>query len=231
VSTVDTLMQTARRESHEKRARVFRDSFVIGPSTRVLAMGAGDGAAVAAVLVGTGAQPTNVYLAGVNSDFLEQGHRRYGFVPVAIPESGLLPFEDGFFDIVFCASTLEHIQLPETDAWGIQTDEELRQRALPQQRAVAEEIRRLGRGYYVQTPNKWFPIESHTWLPFIAYLPRPWQLQVISWTNRYWIKRTRPEWSLLTVPDMQSLFPDATIRRERFLGLTKSIMAIRSPST
>lgn len=227
MSAVNTLMQTARRESHEKRARVFRDSFAIGSGTRILAIGAGDGAAVAAVLVGTGAQPSNVYLAGGDADLLSEGQRRYGFVPVAIPESGRLPFEDGFFDIVFCASTIEYVQLPEVDAWNIHTDEELRERALPQQRAAADEIRRLGKGYYVQTPNKWFPIESHTWLPFIGYLPRPWQLHVISWTNRYWIKRTQPEWRLLTIPDMQRLFPDAVIRRERFMGFTKSIMAIR----
>jgi hypothetical protein len=33
---------------------------------------------------------------------------------------------------------------------------------------------------------------------------------------------------LLSYRDMVSLFPDATIRKEKFLGLTKSLIAVRS---
>jgi hypothetical protein len=78
--------------------------------------------------------------------------------------------------------------------------------------------------------NKWFPIESHTWLPFCG-LPiqevRRWQLRVLSLSNRYWVKRTNPDWYLLTAAELRGLFPDAMIEHERFLGLTKSMMAIK----
>ncbi len=33
---------------------------------------------------------------------------------------------------------------------------------------------------------------------------------------------------LLTFSEMQSLFPDCTVRRERFLGFTKSYIALRT---
>ena len=72
--------------------------------------------------------------------------------------------------------------------------------------------------YFVQTPNKWFPIESHTWLPFVGFVPRAAQLATIAVSNRFWIKRTSPDWHLLTAREMRTLFPDAEIRRERFLG-------------
>jgi hypothetical protein len=50
---------------------------------------------------------------------------------------------------------------------------------------------------------------------------------VIGVTNRVWIKKTSPDWNLLSAADMQRLFPEAEIVRERFLGLTKSVMAIK----
>jgi SAM-dependent methyltransferase len=227
MSTVEALMQGVRRQAREKRAGVFRDAFDIGPGTRILDIGSEDGSAIAAVLAGTAVQPTNVYIADIDTELTQSGHRRFGFVPVDIPESGELPFEDKFFDIVYCSSVIEHVTVPKEMVWSIRSDEDFRNRAQLSQRMFASEIRRLGKKYFVQTPNKWFPIESHTWLPFVGYLPRAWQLQVIDFSNRYWVKRTSPDWYLLTDNDMHALFPDATIRRERYLGVTKSIMALK----
>jgi SAM-dependent methyltransferase len=228
MSAVEAFVQTARREAREKRAKVFRETFSVGPSTRILDLGSEDGAAIAAVLAGTGAQPSNIYIADINAERVQQGHRRYGFSPIAIPAAGTLPFEDGYFDIVYCSSVIEHVTLPKDQIWLEQSDEEFERRARTSQRQFANEIRRLGRGYYVQTPDRWFPIESHTWLPLVGYMPRTWQKRVIEKTNRYWVKKTNPDWCLLSAKEMQEFFPDATIRHERFMGLSKSIMAIKS---
>lgn len=227
MSAVESIVQVARQEAREKRAKVFRGAFHIGPATKILDIGSEDGSAVAAVLAGTGAQPSNVYIADIDAKRVQEGHRRYGFVPVAIPETGQLPFEDQFFDIVYCSSVIEHVTVAKNLVWSIESDNDFRDRAQLRQRSFADEIRRLGKGYYVQTPNKWFPVESHTWLPFISYLPRKAQLKIISFSNRYWIKRTNPDWYLLTDKEMRQLFPEAEIQRERFMGITKSIMAIK----
>jgi len=52
-----------------------------------------------------------------------------------------LPFRDGSFDIVFSNSVIEHISSPED------------------QQRFADEVRRTGRAYWVQTPDYRFPIE------------------------------------------------------------------------
>jgi ubiquinone/menaquinone biosynthesis C-methylase UbiE len=57
-------------------------------------------------------------------------------------------FEDHQFDIVFSNSTIEHVG------------------SIDDQRAMAREIVRVGRKYYVQTPNRYFPIEPHFVFPF-----------------------------------------------------------------
>jgi hypothetical protein len=46
--------------------------------------------------------------------------------------------------------------------------------------------------------------------------------------NHWWPKKTSPDWNLLTFREMQHLFPDAQIIRERSLGVTKSLIAVRS---
>lgn len=227
MSFVQTILQGARRQAHAKRATVFRESFSIGSATRILDIGAGDGSAIAAVLAGTGARPANVYIADIDREQLRDGHERFGFVPVQISESGRLPFEDRGFDIVYCSSVIEHVTVPKSEIWAMRDGRDFRERARRRQRQFADEIRRLGRCYYVQTPDKGFPVESHTWLPLVGYLSRSLQLKVLAWSNRHWIKSTRPDWSLLGAGDMRELFPEAEIVRERFMGLTKSITAIR----
>ncbi len=224
----ETLVHQISGYARQKRARLFRESFAITPTTRILDIGSEDGSAIAAVLDGTHARPDQVYIADIDPELLRKGRERYGFVPTVIPESGRLPFEDGFFDIVYCSSVIEHVTAPKNEVWGMRSGSEFRRQARQHQHTFAAEIRRLGKRYYVQTPNKWFPVESHTWLPFVGYLPRWVLVPLLTGTNRVWVKRTNPDWHLLAVKDMRELFPDAEIARERLLGFTKSIMAIKT---
>lgn len=65
-----------------------------------------------------------------------------------------LPFADGQFDIVFCSAVLEHV-----GGDGRQAE-------------FLQEIFRVGKKVFLTTPNRWFPIEMHTFVPLIHYLPR-----------------------------------------------------------
>jgi hypothetical protein len=224
---VVTMMQAARSEARKKRVRLFREAFDIGPNTRVLDLGAYDGSAIAAVLAGTGAQPKNIYIADADGDKVQEGQRNFGFVPVALPDVGSVPFDDGFFDIVYCSSLIERVDLPPAGAWRIQSDQEFRDRARVGEVKLANEIRRLAKGYFVQSSDRWFPLHALTWLPFIDYLPRHLQLRLLAFSNRYWFKRADPTWYFPTVQEMQQLFPEAQIARTRLMGLTKSIIAIK----
>jgi hypothetical protein len=97
------------------------------------------------------------------------------------------------------------------------------------QKIFADEIRRIGKRYFVQTPHKYFLVESHSWLPFgIVMLPRRQQAQVLRTFAHFWPKSTVPDWNLLVAGEMQALFPDSDIVIERFAGLPKSIMAIKA---
>lgn len=213
--------------ARRRRARRFRQLFAIGPSTTLLDLGSGDGSHIAEVLSGTRIDPGNVYLADLDENAVAAGARRFGFVPVVIGESGRLPFPDGFFDIVHCSSVLEHVTIPKSEVWQVRSGREFRSRSRQAQAAFAGEIARVGRQFWVQTPDRWFPVESHSWLPFAGWIPRRVLVPLLRVTNMFWVKQTAPDWNLLDARGLSDLFPHQPILTERSLGMVKSVTAFK----
>jgi 2-polyprenyl-3-methyl-5-hydroxy-6-metoxy-1,4-benzoquinol methylase len=229
MSALAFMFTDASRRARCRRDVIFRASFpFIGPETRILDLGSGDGANFARVAAGLRISPANVHAADLNAAAVQRAHDRFGFTPVVLEESGKLPFPDGHFDIAYCSSVIEHVTAPKSEVWSLRNGRVFRMHASVHQHIFAAELRRVAQAYFVQTPNRLFPIESHTWLPFMGYLPRPWLIRSLRVTNRIWIKRTAPDWSLLDRHEMAALFPDAQILGETVCGLTKSWMAIRT---
>ena len=134
-----------------------------------------------------------------------------------IGDARCMPFKDKSFDVVFSNSVIEHV--------GNYDD----------QKMCAEEIRRVGKCYFVQTPNFYFPVEPHLITPFVHWLPRKIAKKFIKLTLSYLIsrdeslpKRYFEEVRLLTPKEMKQLFPDAIIEFERWLGIPKSIYTIKN---
>jgi hypothetical protein len=100
----------------------------------------------------------------------------------------------------------------------------------------AKEITRLSPRIFVQTPNYWFPLEPHNMTPFFHWLPKPVRVWLVShfqlgpWPQAASIDeavRAVESARLLTRGMLQELFKDAQIVTERFLGLPKSLIALR----
>jgi hypothetical protein len=141
-----------------------------------------------------------------------------GFVYV-LGDACAMPFAPGEFGVVFSNSVIEHV-----GTWE-------------RQQAFAVETRRVGRKLWVQTPAREFFVEPHLIAPFIHWLPVRWQRRLIrnftvwGWFNRpsaAQIDEFLAEVRLLSRAEMQILFPDCEILEEKFLGLTKSYVAVRT---
>ena len=88
-----------------------------------------------------------------DAEFLETLYPGMTFVSA----DGLdLPFADREFDITHASAVLEHVGAFE------------RQAAF-----IAECARVCRKGFFLTTPNRWFPIEFHTVLPLVHWLPKP----------------------------------------------------------
>jgi hypothetical protein len=133
-----------------------------------------------------------------------------------------LPFRDDAFDIVFSNSVIEHVGDRES------------------QRRFAREVMRVGRAWWVQTPNRWFPVEQHLLTPLIHWLPNSWQRAIVPRCNvwslvvpttadrrEFYIAHYLDDVRLLGAREFHVLFPGARIIKERFCGMTKSLVAVK----
>jgi len=196
---------------------------------KIMDLGGGNGSLITNIIQGS--QSYNITSADILQENLDHIKLAYKYSTVLIPESDRLPFKDGEYDIVFCNSVIEHVTVPKEFIWNMKSGKEFKEQSLKRQKEFADEIRRVGKGYFVQTPNKYFLIESHSWLPgIVAILPRPILIRVLRFFNLFWPKKARPDWNLLSYRQMQNLFPDAIIYREKSLGFTKSLIAIKKGS-
>ena len=179
------------------------------------------------MLDGTPVRPENTFIADINPQVLERGRERFGFVPVLVGQSGKLPFPDGYFDIVYCSSVIEHVTVPKEEVWAVRSGREFRARSLAHQRDFAREIQRVGRQSSCRRRIGGFSSRVISWLPFVSWLPRRLQLPILKAAANFWPKSTNPDWYLLDRRELKSMFEDAEIRDENWLGLTKSIMAVK----
>ena len=201
---------------------------MISEETKILDVGSEEGSNINFYLDGTKARPENVYLADINESAIESGKKKFGYRAVLLDESAKLPFADDFFDVVFCSSVIEHTTVGKEKVWEIKDEAEFARLSFQRQTILANEIRRIGQSYFVQTPNRNFIFETHSWLPFIAFLPRPLLIKALKFFNRFWIKITIPDFHLLDKNQMKSLFPEARIVSEKKFGMIKSIIAIKN---
>lgn len=219
-----TAVLSASARARAKRAKLLHGELSPRADWVVLDLGSADGRHIHSIIPDC----RNVCLADVDVAAASAGAAAYGYAFVPLGGDGRLPFPDGQFDLAFCSSVLEHVTGPK-DAVSWKGDARAFESTAARHQALfASEIRRVSRSYFVQTPYRYFPIDSHTWLPApVALLPRPLLLRLLRVTNRYWIKQTQPDWNLLSRRRMAALFPDAHIVTERFCGLPKSLIAIR----
>lgn len=208
-----------------KRWQIFLDWHTPQPDEIVLDLGGGDGAALAKLYP----HPENIVLADIDRAKIDYGVKKYGLKgSLLLDESGNIPLGSKSIDVVFCNSVIEHVTVDKNQIWRLKSGSRFKEFALKRQGKMASEIIRVGKKYWVQTPYRHFPFETHTWLPFIQYLPRPLLVETIRFLNLFWIKKTSPEFYLLSKSEARSLFPQSEIIFEKVFGLPKSLI-IRTP--
>ncbi len=206
-----------------KRAAMFQKIFPGIANENILDLGGGKGDHIAMVAP----HHQSVTIADYDTQHLQIAREKHGFKTLTLDGAERLPINDNQYDIVYCNSVIEHVTGPKDEVVNMKSKAQFEQTARIHQKQFADEIRRIGKGYFVQTPYKWFPIESHTITPsFVQLLPRPLQLLAYRLVPK---KKTLPDFNLLTIEDMKALFPDADLVYEKSMGLVKSIIAVKKP--
>ena len=152
------LVDTISLRSRERKLRLFLEELRPTAETTVLDVGAdelgfgeGDVCATMNFFEELYPWPERITALGLHDG---AGFRtRYPHIPYVQADACALPFEAGAFDIVFSNAVIEHVGGRE------------------RQRKLVSEAIRVGRRVFITTPNRRFPVEVHTRLPFVHWLP------------------------------------------------------------
>lgn len=192
--------------SRRRKLRLLFDELRPGPQTTVLDVGAdevgfgeGEGCATHNFFEELYPWPRQVTALGLHDG--ARFRERYPRVAYVQGDACALPFPDQSFDVVFSNAVIEHVG-----------DEE-------RQRAFAAEAVRVGRRVFVTTPNRWFPVEVHTRLPVVHWLPDAGAHRVYGLAGKPWAREIR----LLGPAGLRSLFPVPV----RVVNLGLTLVAIR----
>ena len=117
-----------------------------------------------------------------------------------------LPFASGSFDWVFSNAVIEHVGSSD------------------RQKNFASEIERVAkRGYFIATPNKYFPVEPHYYIPFYQFMPEWLQRRLIPFAPGFGTEY-RPI-ILLTASEFHELFPNSRVRKTGFPYVPMNLIA------
>jgi hypothetical protein len=154
---------------------------------------------------------SDVQIVTLNLHPEEQRHEN--IQSLAGDATDLSAYGDGSFDVVFSNSVIEHLFTFEN------------------QGLMAAEIQRVGKAYWVQTPNFWFPMEPHFHVPGWQWMPVGLRVSILQRRRCGWrgpaadpaqaLEFVR-EVRLLNKSELKQIFPGATLLAERFGGLVKS---------
>jgi hypothetical protein len=196
------LAASASLASRRRKLRLFLETMRPGPETTVVDVGVADlGFGVASGHAATinyfeAHYPWPGRITAVGNTDLGRFAQAFPEIAAVTADGRDLPFGDGAFDLGYSNAVIEH--LPSYD----------------DQRRFVHELCRVARRAFVTTPNRWFPLEVHTLLPLVHWLPAERRDRVFTVLG----KAEQAGLQLLGQRELRSLFPRPVVIRN--LGVT-----------
>jgi hypothetical protein len=161
------------------------------------------------------AERNDVQIVTLNLTAEAQQHENV--IPLAGDATDLSQFADHSFEVIFSNSVIEHLFTFEN------------------QRRMASEVQRVGKAYWVQTPNFWFPMEPHFHTVGWQWMPLDMRISLIRHRRFGWrgpcsdpqkARELVSEVRLMTGGELKTIFPEAKLVPEKFMGFNKSWIVI-----
>jgi Methyltransferase domain len=206
---MNSLLLHLHRKSREQKHRLFLQVLRPTAETRILNVGA------SGTSIGLPEQLESFYehrsqITGGGISFADVQDYRNSFpgVQAVVFDGCALPFADRSFDIVYSNAVLEHLPCYE-----------LVQR-------FAAEVQRVGKGWFITTPNFWYPFDPHYHLPFVQFLPQATQRRLAIRLG----KTPYDHLHLLTAKQLRKLFPAGEVMGCRVTFYSETLIAYRASS-
>lgn len=202
--------RTLRNLSHRSRTKKFDlllDLFQPRPEDQVLDIGASGEVFLRYTFEDIYPYPEKIIAGGYEHHEVASARHYYPNPLYTVFDGCSLPFPDKSFDLVFSNAVIEHILGPH------------------RQEQFAREIMRVGKSWFLTTPNYWYPFESHYHLPFIQFMPRPLQREYNRLLGTHIPKGETQKLGLLSARQLQRLFPTSRIAKVRVTFWPETLVA------
>jgi hypothetical protein len=207
--SMNRLLLHLHRKSREQKHRLFLNLLRPTPGMRILNVGASGTSIGLPEQLESFYQPLSQIIGGGISFADVQDYRdSFPGVQAVVFDGCALPFADKSFDIIYSNAVLEHLP-----------DYEMVKR-------FAAEVQRVGNGWFITTPNFWYPFDPHYHLPFVQLLPQTTQRSLVKRMG----KTPYEHLHLLTARQLRTLFPAGKVVRSRVTFYPETLIAYRVPS-
>lgn len=211
MSLAATLAERASLANRRRKLRLFMETVEPTAETTVVDVGVADAPFGAEAGQGhtynffEALYPWRERITAVSDVPLERFAESFPEIRRVVADGRELPFRDREFDVAFSNAVVEHV--------GSRDD----------QRRFVHELCRVASRVFVTTPNRLFPLEVHTLVPFVHWLPKRHADRVFSALGRNGWRGVE----LLTPRDLLALFPPGSGARIVDRGITLAAYAAR----
>lgn len=201
------LLKSFSHKSRTKKFDLFRSRFHPLPGDHVLDIGASGDVFLRYTFEDVYPYPERIIAGGYDLHEITSARRYYPKPSYIVFDGCRLPFPDQSFDLVFSNAVIEHI-LGEG-----------------RQQLFASEVMRVGKSWFVTTPNFWYPFESHYHLPFIQFAPKEFRRAYNRLFGSHIPKGQVQQLALLSARQLQQLFPASRVARVRVTFWPETLVA------
>jgi hypothetical protein len=201
----------ASLRNRRRKFELFMKTVRPGPETRIVDVGVGD--------TGFGTEPGvavthNFFealypwperITAVSDVPLPNFAREFPSIRCVTASGTDLPFDDDEFDVAFSNAVIEHVG------------------SRDEQRRFVSELCRVAPRVFLSTPNRWFPVETHTLVPLVHWLPR----EAADRTMRALRRKNWDQVELVGRRELLALFPPGANVRVVESRITISVAAER----
>jgi len=200
-------------KSRKKKLELFYDLLSPDEHTKILDVGAEVSPDMdrGLQLIDRCQRKSNISAINLSEEHIHKIRNTYPEINACVGNACNLPFPDKSFDVVYSNAVIEHVGNYEN------------------QRKMASEIMRVGKSWFVATPNRWYPFEFHLRLPFVTWLPwhgYRWFSRIISYNHvkkRYVSGLDRRDLRLLSAAELSRMFSGSTIIKSRVTFMAETL--------